>query len=203
MGSLDASIEPEETMSRYTIDARMTPEPLALPLVAIMAGSDDLILSIRERLTGNYGPLLASSETFLFDSFTGYYKKEFGEGMRKQVCIFRNLREQRLLPGDKHASCAIERELTLRENDCRPVNIDPGFMTLSKLVLASTKDHAHRLYLGTGIYGEITLAWKGHAFVPLPWSYPDYVSLIPFLVGVRNRLQTIFRETDTDPALIR
>jgi len=203
MGSLETRIRPEEFMSRYAIDARETPEPLSLPLVAIMAGSDILIQAVQERLVETYGPVLAASEPFLFDNFTGYYKKEFGEGMHKQVCIFRTLREQRLLPDDKHASCAIERDMTPPDGESRPVNIDPGFITLSKLVLASTKDHAHRLYLGQGIYGEITLAWKGHSFVSLPWSYPDYVSLIPFLGEVRNRLQTMIRETGTDPALIR
>jgi hypothetical protein len=47
---------------------------------------------------------------------------------------------------------------------------------LAKLVLASTKDHGHRVYLGQGIYAEVTLQYRGGRFQPWPWTYPDYAS---------------------------
>ena len=56
----------------------------------------------------------------------------------------------------------------------RPLNLDPGYITLAKLVLASTKDHAHRIYLGDGIYAEVTLAYRDRRWQPLEWTYPDY-----------------------------
>jgi hypothetical protein len=56
----------------------------------------------------------------------------------------------------------------------RPINLDPGCIALSKLVLATTKDQAHRIYLGRGIYAEITLTYLNGAFRPMPWTYPDY-----------------------------
>jgi hypothetical protein len=58
--------------------------------------------------------------------------------------------------------------------DERPLNLDPGYITLAKLVLASTKDHAHRIYLSQGIYAEITLNYRAGSWQPLPWTYPDY-----------------------------
>jgi len=63
----------------------------------------------------------------------------------------------------------------------RDVNIDPGYLSLSKLVLASTKDFYHRLYLNHGIYAEITLVFKKEThskggFQPIKWTYPDYAS---------------------------
>jgi hypothetical protein len=54
------------------------------------------------------------------------------------------------------------------------LNLDPGYITLAKLVLASTKDHSHRIYLGRRIYGEITLGFRAGAWQPGEWTYPDY-----------------------------
>ena len=58
----------------------------------------------------------------------------------------------------------------------RPINIDPGYVTPAKLVLATTKDRAHRIYLGRGIYAEVTLTYAKKAFQSMPWTYPDYRS---------------------------
>src|SRR5262249_42219216 len=58
----------------------------------------------------------------------------------------------------------------------RPINVDPGYLTLSKLVLASTKDHAHRIHLGRGIHAEVTLAYRDGAWRAQPWTYPDFRS---------------------------
>lgn len=190
-------------MTSYAIDARTTPEPLAFPLVAVMTSGASRLEDVTGRLEERYGPVLAQSSVYLFDDFTSYYEKEFGKGLLKQVVVFSGPREQALLPGDKHAACALERELGDEQNGRRLVNADPGFITLSKLVLASTKDHAHRLYLGQGIHGEITLAWKGHSFERLPWSYPDYVALIPFLNEVRAILHEHLRVSGLDPSRFR
>ena len=56
----------------------------------------------------------------------------------------------------------------------RRINIDPGYINAGKLVLATTKDWQHRLYLGEGIYGEVTLRFKGVSFSVWEWTYPDY-----------------------------
>jgi hypothetical protein len=61
-----------------------------------------------------------------------------------------------------------------RQAESRPINLDPGYITPAKLVLASTKDHAHRLYLAEGIYAEVTLSFRGGNWQPMPWTYPDY-----------------------------
>jgi hypothetical protein len=52
--------------------------------------------------------------------------------------------------------------------------LDPGYVTLAKMVLATTKDFAHRLYLGDGIYAESTLRFRKKQFEPWEWTYPDY-----------------------------
>ncbi len=73
----------------------------------------------------------------------------------------------------------------------RRVNLDPGYLIASKLVLATTKDFAHRIYLGQGIYGEVTLNYRrGQGWQPHPWTYADYRSplALEFFALVRKEV---------------
>jgi hypothetical protein len=56
----------------------------------------------------------------------------------------------------------------------RRVNIDPGYLLLERFVLATGKNYSHRIYLGRGIYADLTLIYRQGAFRALPWTYPDY-----------------------------
>jgi len=56
----------------------------------------------------------------------------------------------------------------------RPINIDPGYVHRYKVILATTKDHSHRLYIAEGIYAEVTLHWHQNRWTPWPWTYADY-----------------------------
>ncbi|HNY92028.1 MAG TPA: DUF4416 family protein, partial [bacterium] len=57
----------------------------------------------------------------------------------------------------------------------RRVNLDPGYSEAAKLVLATTKNFGHRIYLGQGIYGDVQLFWRKGRFQSNPWTYPDYL----------------------------
>lgn len=75
----------------------------------------------------------------------------------------------------------------------RTVNLDPGYLTSWNVVLSTVKNYAHRIYLGSGIYAEVTLVFKKHCFQPLPWTYRDYASaeVLNFFNAVRRaHLQT-------------
>ena len=76
----------------------------------------------------------------------------------------------------------------LSSNNKRRVNIDPGYISLDKLVLFTTKNYSHRIYLNEGIYAEVTLKFERKSFVPLPWTYPDYKTLeyIDFFNKIRE-----------------
>jgi len=52
----------------------------------------------------------------------------------------------------------------------------PYPLTAASLVLATTKDRAHRICLHEGIHAEVTLLYERGGFRPLPWTYPDYRS---------------------------
>jgi hypothetical protein len=75
----------------------------------------------------------------------------------------------------------------LNEAGGRRVNIDPGYLAGAKFVLLTGKDYSHRLYLGEGIYGEVTLVVQRGGFSPLPWTYPDYGSQP--LLGILDQLR--------------
>jgi hypothetical protein len=61
-------------------------------------------------------------------------------------------------------------------NIARPINIDPGYVHRYKIILATTKDHSHRVYMREGIYAEVTLHWHQNTWTPWPWTYADYQS---------------------------
>ena len=69
----------------------------------------------------------------------------------------------------------------------RRVNIDPGYLDGARLVLASTKDNAHRIYLGEGIFAEVTLCRRKNTWVGFPYTFPDFRSGVydAFLDDVR------------------
>jgi len=58
--------------------------------------------------------------------------------------------------------------------EARPLNLDPGYISEAKLVLATTKDRDHRLYLADGIFAEVTLHYRSKAWCSSRWTYPDY-----------------------------
>jgi hypothetical protein len=122
-----------------------------------------------------FGPAAAVSDAFDFTE-TDYYVAEMGGDLKKQLWAL-------AAPIDPGRLAAIKLTTNLWEAEYaglslhpepRPLNLDPGYVTLAKLVLASTKDHAHRIYLAEGIYAEVTLVYRAGAWQPLDWTYPDY-----------------------------
>ena len=57
----------------------------------------------------------------------------------------------------------------------RIINIDPGYLATEKVVVASTKNFTHRIYIGKGIYGDLQLMRQKGVYAAMPWTYPDYI----------------------------
>ena len=148
------------------------PQPVKL-VVSLLTAEPGLLARARDSLSAVYGIIDFASELLPFDH-TNYYDAEFGPGLQRQIITFERLVPPASLPAIKRQTNDLE--WSLAEADHRRVNIDPGYLSLNKLVLATTKDHAHRLYLGHGIYGEVTLSYQRGHFRPWPWTYPDYGS---------------------------
>lgn len=142
--------------------------------IAILA-PDPLLAEAETALGAAFGSFDLRSRTFPF-SFTDYYQAEMGPHLYRRFVASRTLIPQETLPEIKHRTIWIEKQFSLSEEGRyrRRVNLDPGYLTPAKIVLASTKDYAHRIYLGKGIFGDLHLKYEQGAYQPLPWTYPDY-----------------------------
>ena len=155
-------------------------EPRRAPAVKLFVGMlsacADLLDVARVMLEDEHGPVDAAGDLIDFD-FTRYYEPEMGSGLKRQFLSFRRLVAPDRLARIKLRTNEMEKEIARRHPvPVRPVNLDPGYLTLSKVILATTKDHAHRIYLADGIYAEVTLSWRDRAWRPWPWTYPDYAT---------------------------
>lgn len=150
------------------------PSPALLFLAAFSRHAEALEWA-RQKACQRWGPVALESPAFEF-SETGYYRASMGEGLLKQFFAFEQLIDPERLVEVKLQTNDWEAEYAAlgRHEEPRPLNLDPGYLTLAKLVLASTKDHWHRLYLGRGIYAELTLHFRGGRWRTSEWTYPDY-----------------------------
>ncbi len=123
-------------------------------------------------------------------TLTDYYREEFGDGLLKVFISFHKLILPQQIAKIKIFTNNIERKLSLAGR--RLVNIDPGYLDLAKLVLASTKDYAHRIYLDKGIYGEITLSYQGKSFQGWQWTYPDFRT--SEYIDIFNQIRELYAE---------
>lgn len=151
------------------------PQPVKL-LCGLLSGDVDLLRRATQLLVRRFGPVDLVSDIWPFDQ-TNYYEAEMGGGLRRQFVSFERLIGPESLPSIKHETNAIEATLAeqcLSLGLGRPVNLDPGYLTPTKLVLATTKDAGHRIYIGSQMYAEVTLRWVDEAWQVQPWTYPDY-----------------------------
>jgi hypothetical protein len=129
----------------------------------------------RERANREWGPIVLTSDPFDFVE-TKFYETTMGQGIQKIFFAFERLIDPAQLVELKHLTNAWEvefRDLGTTGEE-RPLNLDPGYLTEAKFVLATTKDREHRLYLDRGIFAEVTLAFQAHQWQARPWTYPDY-----------------------------
>jgi len=122
-----------------------------------------------------WGPIALESPRFEFTE-THYYDATMGSGLKKVFFAFRRPFDPENLVEIKLQNNRWEEEYAARAGlpEPRPLNLDPGYLTPAKLVLASTKDFAHRIYLARGIYAEITLQYKHHRWQHHEYTFPDY-----------------------------
>ncbi len=141
------------------------------PVCGLLAADEELLGKGREALGKLLGPVDLQSRVFPFD-LTAYYEPEMGPDLRRQFLSF-----ERLIPPEDLAGLKLETN-KLEENFAsgsgRKLNLDPGYVDLSRLVLATTKDASWRVYLGRGIWAESTLRYQKGGFVAWEWTYPDY-----------------------------
>ena len=164
-----------------------SPSPVKL-IIATFTSRLELFQEIETELEKKYGEIDFKGP--VFDSnHTDYYQEEMGFGLKKKFISFKNLISPEKINSIKLFTNKLESKYS--KEGKRIVNIDPGYVDNSKLVLASTKNYYHRIYLGKGIYAEVTLFFKEKSFQQLPWTYPDYKT--DASIDIFNKIREIYR----------
>lgn len=146
-----------------------------LRIVAAFSRYDEALASGRGTLEAEWGDIALVSDPFpQFE--TNYYEADMGTHLRKQFWAFAPLADPGGLADWKIRSNQLEDRVAGlgRWPEERPLNLDPGYLTEAKLLLATTKDRDHRIYLRDGIFAEVTLRYQRKKWTPWPWTYPDY-----------------------------
>lgn len=162
------------------------PQPAKLVVGMLSASADRLHLA-RKLLEGRFGSVDYAGDFLPFEQ-TDYYVAELGAPLARQFLAFEPLFQVGDLAQAKLTTNSLEAELSLAGS--RTVNLDPGYVTAAKLVLATTRDNSHRVYIGEGIYAEVTLRFVRGRFEPWPWTYPDYAS--PAVRAVFERIRALY-----------
>ena len=146
-----------------------------LLLVAAFSRYGEGIDWARRRAVETWGPIAMESPLFYFGE-TDYYEPTMGADLRKVFFVFEKPFDPSNLAAIKLQTNRWEEEYASlgQHAEPRPLNLDPGYLTLGKLVLASTKDYAHRIYLAQGIYAEITLSYRRKKWQSGEWTFADY-----------------------------
>jgi len=157
--------------------AHVRPREPVLPFASAFSPFPAALAEVRARLVDRFGPPLRELGPIAFAE-TSYYAPEMGADLVRRLWVFARPEEPTFLAAAKHWTNELEAALLGRPEypRPRPVNIDPGYLSTGKLVLASLKDHAHRIDVGGGVFEEVTLHFRKGRFEPWPWTYPDYAS---------------------------
>jgi hypothetical protein len=175
------------------MNAPRIPNPELL-VVAAFSRHEAAIAKARERLVRLFGHIGLESPPFEFIQ-TNYYEATMGSGLQKRFLAFEDLVAADRLAEIKLKTIDLERDLARSGlyPEPRPVNLDPGLLSLGKFLLATTKDQAHRIYLRDGIYAEVTLRFQTGRFETWPWTYSDYQlpAVREFLAQARKRYRQL------------
>jgi len=161
------------------------PEKLVM---AVLISRPERKQELQGALERTWGQPDLCSPTMPF-TYTDYYDSEMGPGIQRFFVSFRRLVDPSLIADIKLSTNRIEEQF--REGEARKVNIDPGLLCLSRFILVTTKESAHRIPLSGGIYAEVTLLFHKGSFRPLEWTYPDYRS--PEYLRILNDIRGLYK----------
>jgi len=170
-------------------------EPSPVKLIVSLIYSDSVLCEVvRKKVSEEFGKEDFVSSELPFDR-TRYYEEEMGSGLRRVFITYAPLINRDQIAAIKVRVNNVERNFS--ENGRRKVNIDPGYISSENLVLATFKGYSHRIYLGQGVFTEVTLIFEKGSFRPLKWTYPDYASpeIVEIMNGVRARYMEGLRKS--------
>lgn len=173
------------------------PQRPVMLIAAVISRFDAAFDWTRDQSILRWGEIEIESPRFDFVE-TGFYAETMGEDLKKQFFAFSQLIDPDKIAAAKITANAWEREFAESSEwpVARPLNIDPGYITEAKLVLATTKDRDHRIYLQQGIFAEVTLHYHDRQWQGDRWTYPDYqrADFQEFFTECRQRLRQKYRK---------
>jgi len=177
---------------------QIKPAPQGHLFLAIMSASERQRQATLEKVQTRFGEIMGAGPLFSVSDFTNYYESEFGRDLKKQFFIFKQPTSLENAHQIKVWTNRIESQFVDNSGSQsrRQVNLDPGYLEPSKLVLFSTKNFSHRIYCGDGVFAEVTLIYEHGQFKILPWTYPDYywTKNLEFLMQMRNEIVRLSRK---------
>lgn len=156
-------------------------------IVSVIYRDGQMLAKAQKSLTRMFGRAEALEMDVPFE-YTDYYFEEFGDKLRRKLLCFVKPVGPEGLASVKLATNRLEGKL--KRGSKRTVNIDPGYVTEAKLVLLTTKDYTHRVYIGRRIFAESTLYYRDGSFRAWPWTYPDYASAD--MIGYFNKVRVLY-----------
>ncbi len=156
---------------------------------SILSQGNENLLKALDMVNVGIGDIKEQTPVSRF-THTNYYEKEMGSDLLRTFILFESPVEREVLPEIKGRSNEIELSLTTDEK--RIVNIDPGYIALEHVILATTKGYAHRVYLKNGIYADLTLIFRDGTYRPLDWTYPDYAEMD--IISLFNRWRDYYKK---------
>jgi hypothetical protein len=161
------------------------PMPAKL-VIGVIMNDRALFEPLGVELSAGYGSVDMVSAWMPFD-YTTYYEPEMGTPLYRRFLTYKKLINQDELAEIKLTTNRLEQSFS--RNGRRRVNIDPGYLLYERFVLASGKNFCHRIYIGSGVYADLTLIYQRGGYDKLPWTYPDYADepILSFLSQVRSK----------------
>jgi hypothetical protein len=176
--------------------------PPAFLFFGAFSGRSEILDEARRLIEERFGALHADgvSATFPFPD-TRTYRPTMGAGLERRFFVLDGLFPQDGLAAVKRGAISLEEEIRRRfpGSVARPVNIDPGLINDCRIILASTKDYAHRIYRGDGIWEEVTLIFRHGAYRSLPWTYPDFQNPEYHKFFAKFRKELLERQREISP----
>ena len=157
-------------------------------IASLFSSQANLIDRVILEMEGLFGPTDWISPAFFFDR-TKYYEKEMGWPLHRRFISFKTLVRPQDIVEIKLKTNALE--IKGSQSGKREINIDPGYVALERLVLATGKNYTHRIYLSKGIYADLTLIFQRGSFRPLAWTYKDYAD--PEIIDYFNELRERYK----------
>ncbi len=168
---------------------KIKPYPPVKLIAAVTVSQLSLWQDLKPLLESRFSPIDTALDWFDF-TFTDYYREEMGADLKKRMISFQKLIPAEELPAIKIFSNQLEERF--KQAGRRRVNIDPGYICQAKLILATTKDFIHRIYLGSGIFGDLHLRLRHGKYEPLEWTYPDYQQ--PQVLAYFTKVRDVYLE---------